>query len=668
MGRARSPPPPLARSTILSDCSSPRLERPGLVDLSDNLYGYKQDLTGEAVLTYDPVRHVHVPLPLATLAPRLDTAAKPAAPIAARKANPDLPTEQSHIAISYGLPQFAGNDRFFTVSEKLAHESKRSLSQSRGSGFSSMHSSRLSSSTASFPRHLSSTIGSAVSKQTPSPVPSPTRPHTAAAVLTGHGPRPVTAPVSRLDMETQTCDELDGLLDARGLPASQRWGGRVPRSKALRPGQLRGAPGSALRSSTYQPGRSTVVRVPRRQRPSSALSNLSSGSTHACPPGAGLHTNVLDQLLEFEARIRSDIKSLETAAGPQLGPRPQAHRPSSAARRGPPDPSPDTAPDGEAAFPSCPTQLKRLLQTHLNSCNYPQALECIEWGLRLPLAENPDLLAHLHHQRAIIRHRHTGDFDGAESDYQKAISFNPHSGAVYRDRADLRFYILGRDFDALDDYSSAIGCGVSQADVYNNRGEIRWKHKNALGAWEDFDQASALQPDHPVASLNLEVTCKEMGGLQLEKARTQLAGLPPAQFKPFKGRDWKQEPLELTDESQAGLADIAKMLGEQFLLELRIIGRSKKEEQLPKFMHQATFCKTHLVELGVAGARIMVQGSVESMKTNKFGESGVFFEVLVGARPQLPQRRSTSPHRRSLSPQRQSPSPRLPSPAAHRKW
>ena len=37
-------------------------------------------------------------------------------------------------------------------------------------------------------------------------------------------------------------------------------------------------------------------------------------------------------------------------------------------------------------------------------------------------------------------------------------------------------------------------------------GEIRWKHKNALGAWEDFGQAIALQADHPVASLNLEVS------------------------------------------------------------------------------------------------------------------------------------------------------------------
>ena len=51
-------------------------------------------------------------------------------------------------------------------------------------------------------------------------------------------------------------------------------------------------------------------------------------------------------------------------------------------------------------------------------------------------------------------------------------------------------------------YTSAIGFGVSNETVYNNRGKARFNQKNYDGSIEDYSKALEINPEYKKAILN----------------------------------------------------------------------------------------------------------------------------------------------------------------------
>lgn len=90
------------------------------------------------------------------------------------------------------------------------------------------------------------------------------------------------------------------------------------------------------------------------------------------------------------------------------------------------------------------------------------------------------------------------DWDGAISDFTKAVELDPGMGKAYRKRADCR--AMKQDFDgALDDASRAIEIDPACADACYERAKY-WECKGKVDkAISDYSRAVELRPDFAVA-------------------------------------------------------------------------------------------------------------------------------------------------------------------------
>ena len=83
------------------------------------------------------------------------------------------------------------------------------------------------------------------------------------------------------------------------------------------------------------------------------------------------------------------------------------------------------------------------------------------------------------------------DYEGAISDYDKAIEINPEYAIAYFNRGVTRYHL--DDFEgAVSDYTQSISINVDDADGYLNRGLIYFKIGNDKFACQDFKKAASL--------------------------------------------------------------------------------------------------------------------------------------------------------------------------------
>jgi tetratricopeptide (TPR) repeat protein/V8-like Glu-specific endopeptidase len=94
-----------------------------------------------------------------------------------------------------------------------------------------------------------------------------------------------------------------------------------------------------------------------------------------------------------------------------------------------------------------------------------------------------------------------GDYNGALSDYNRAITMNPKYAFAYNNRANL--YLQQRELPkALTDYNRAIALRPNLALAYSNRGTVKTELKDYPGAMADYNRAISLDPKDDLAFNN----------------------------------------------------------------------------------------------------------------------------------------------------------------------
>jgi len=89
--------------------------------------------------------------------------------------------------------------------------------------------------------------------------------------------------------------------------------------------------------------------------------------------------------------------------------------------------------------------------------------------------------------------RKIGDYNGAISDYTKAIELDPNFLDAYYNRGNVRFD--NGDYNgAISDYTKAIELNPNLVDAYYNRGNVKYKIGDYNGAISDYTKAIELNP------------------------------------------------------------------------------------------------------------------------------------------------------------------------------
>src|SRR5215472_7663755 len=84
-----------------------------------------------------------------------------------------------------------------------------------------------------------------------------------------------------------------------------------------------------------------------------------------------------------------------------------------------------------------------------------------------------------------------GDLDGAISDFDAALTFDPRLAVAYNMRGCARYH--KQDLDgSIADYTRAIEINPHLVAAYNNRGNARNDKGDLAGAMADFDRAIQL--------------------------------------------------------------------------------------------------------------------------------------------------------------------------------
>ena len=100
--------------------------------------------------------------------------------------------------------------------------------------------------------------------------------------------------------------------------------------------------------------------------------------------------------------------------------------------------------------------------------------------------------AKLYKLRGDLKHK-KGDWDGAISDYSKAILLNPKYTDAYIARAESKPV----DFDAqISDYSKAISFNPNDASIYFKRGYSKLLLEDYNGALSDYNKALEIEPNN----------------------------------------------------------------------------------------------------------------------------------------------------------------------------
>jgi tetratricopeptide (TPR) repeat protein len=104
---------------------------------------------------------------------------------------------------------------------------------------------------------------------------------------------------------------------------------------------------------------------------------------------------------------------------------------------------------------------------------------------------NPKL-ADAYHNRGRLKQNKLEDTQGALADYNKAISLDPRLAKSYNNRGNLKKYKLDDPQGALADYNKAISIDPKHAHAYYNRGLMKWDENDRAGASKDFQVAARL--------------------------------------------------------------------------------------------------------------------------------------------------------------------------------
>ena len=86
------------------------------------------------------------------------------------------------------------------------------------------------------------------------------------------------------------------------------------------------------------------------------------------------------------------------------------------------------------------------------------------------------------------------DYNGAISDYTKAIKINPKDGDAYRERGYSKS-LLEDDKGAISDYTKAIKINPEDGDAYRERGYSKVNLNDYEGAFSDYAKAIKINPE-----------------------------------------------------------------------------------------------------------------------------------------------------------------------------
>jgi len=99
-----------------------------------------------------------------------------------------------------------------------------------------------------------------------------------------------------------------------------------------------------------------------------------------------------------------------------------------------------------------------------------------------------------------------GDYNGAISDYTKAIEIYPNNASAYYNRGSAKADL--KDFKgAISDYTKAIEINPNDSDAYFNRADSKYQLKDYYGAISDFTKAIEINPNNSGAYVNRAI-CK----------------------------------------------------------------------------------------------------------------------------------------------------------------
>ena len=94
-----------------------------------------------------------------------------------------------------------------------------------------------------------------------------------------------------------------------------------------------------------------------------------------------------------------------------------------------------------------------------------------------------------------------GDYNGAISDYTKAIEINPNYADAYNNRGSSK-YVLKDYYGAISDFTKAIEINPNDDGYYNNRGIGKSGLKDHNGAIADYTKAIEINPNYADAYNN----------------------------------------------------------------------------------------------------------------------------------------------------------------------
>ena len=105
-----------------------------------------------------------------------------------------------------------------------------------------------------------------------------------------------------------------------------------------------------------------------------------------------------------------------------------------------------------------------------------------------------------YNNRALIKVKNK-DFDGALSDYNKAISLRNDDASLYSNRGNLKIDM--KDFEgAMTDFNQAISINPNFAQAYYNRANLKNSTKDYRGAISDLDHAIEINKRYTDAYIN----------------------------------------------------------------------------------------------------------------------------------------------------------------------
>lgn len=116
-------------------------------------------------------------------------------------------------------------------------------------------------------------------------------------------------------------------------------------------------------------------------------------------------------------------------------------------------------------------------------------------------------------------HLNNGDIDKAIADYTKAIDIDQELTEAYKDRATA--YLANSDFgNAIKDYTKAIQLDPDDTNIYNYRGFAYFRNSEVDKAIDDLSRAIQLKPDSAGAYYNRGIA--QLSLRNWEEAKTDL--------------------------------------------------------------------------------------------------------------------------------------------------